>query len=424
MHLTLRPGVVWQDGTKLLASDFVKMYGYLSDPALKTDIGVQKMKGLFAPVTAVKAPDPSTVVMEFAAPVPYIYDILDYWYAVRFDNPKNTNFLTKPPVGTGPYKMTRYVQGQNAQFKAFPDYYIKGKPAITNFTFDIFANGSNLISNLRSGLVQGMLVANYGDVKSIQGNSSYYTTESQLGVWNLMVNCSKPPFNNVAVRQALSYSLDRNSISSTAFFGIEKPVTSPFYTPAATGYVADLVHAQSFDLAKAKSLLKSAGVHNLTFTFPSPTSAPNLQTVAEIWQSDLAKIGVKMKIQTIDNGLWYNLGGKKNLDGADVVPWNNGRCLLDGAVFWNTQGNYVPGAASVEGYQNPTMLKLIKQGATAVDPATRKRIYQKLNEIVVRDCYCLSLVTLSNVWAWSSAVKGVTADLAGNLMVANAKLNS
>jgi len=318
--------------------------------------------------------------------------------------------------------MTKYVQGQRAEFKAFPGYHVKGQPGVSGFVFDIFANGSDLISDLRSGLVEGILIADYASLNALKNNPSYYTSAAQLGVWNLMVNCAKPPLDKVAVRQALSWSMDRNTFSTAAFFGAEKPVTSPFYTPAATGYVADLVHAQSFNLAKAKSLLDSANIHDLSFTFPSPTAAPNMQTVAEIWQSDLAKIGVKMKIQTISNALWNTLGAKKDLGGSDVMPWNNARCLLDGSVFWSTQGNYLPGVPT--GYVNPTMTKLIASGVAEVNPARRRRIYQQLNEIVVRDCYCISLVTLSYIWAWSSAVTGVSSDLIGNLSVGQARVSA
>ncbi|MGI8867669.1 MAG: hypothetical protein ACR2F6_02150 [Mycobacteriales bacterium] len=67
------------------------------------------------------------------------------------------------------------------------------------------------------------------------------------------------------------------------------------------------------------------------------------------------------------------------------------------------------------------MESLIKQGATETDAAKRKQIYRQLNKIVVDDAYCISTVTFSETWAWSSKLKGQTADLAGNLAFAGAK---
>lgn len=422
LQLNLRSGLQWQDGKKLTADDFVTMYGYLTDPALKTDPGVQKIKELFAPVTSVKAPDPTTVVMEFSAPVPYVLDILDYWYAVRFDDPKDTNFLTKLPVGTGPFKMTKFVRGQSASFASYPKYHVSGEPKLDNFTFDIYSSGSNVVSNLQSNQVDGVLVSNPADVKPIKGNSSYYLDSVRLGIWLIEVNVSKAPFDNPAVRQALSYSMNRNQFAKVGNFGLELPVTSPFYTPAATGYVPSLVHAQAFDLNKARSLLDQAGVKNLSINYPTPSTYPNLQTYGEVWQSDLKKIGVTLNIQTVDNAHWLDLGSG-TVPGVDLVPWQVNRCLQDGAVFFSANSGY-RGADQRFGYKNPQLEQLVKQGAASTDPAQRKHIYQQLNKIVVDQATNISLVTYSDTRAWSSKVQGQRNDLVGHLMLAGATVES
>jgi len=422
MQLKLRDGLEWQDGTKLTAMDFVTMYGYLTDPALNSDAGVQKVKKLFAPVTGVKAPDPTTVVMEFKNPVPYVLDILNFWYAVRFADPKDTNFLTKLPVGTGPFKMTNFVSGQSATFDANPKYHVPDQPKSKSFRYSIFASGANVVSNLQSGQVDGVLVSNDADVKSLEGNADYFTTNVRLGVWLVAVNCTKPPFDKVEVRQALSYSMNRAQFAAVGNFGLEEPVTSPFFAAAATGYDPALVNAQAFDLNKAKSLLEAAGVTNLAINYPSPTSHPNLQAYGEIWQSDLAKIGVKLNIQTVDNARWIDLGSGKDQT-IDLVPWQVNRCLQDGAVFFAANSGFRGGAGELSrfGYKNPTLEMLVAQGASVTDTAKRKQIYQQLNKIVVDDAYAISTATFSETWAWSSKLKGQSADLAGNLMLANAK---
>lgn len=421
IQLKLRSGVKWHDGKSLSADDFVRMYGYLKDPALKSDPGVQKMIGLFGPVTAVTAPDPTTLVMEFSLAVPYILDILSYWYAVRLEDPSDTGFVKSPPIGTGPYRMTKFVQGQSASFEAYPDYHVKGQPLTKNFVFNIFASGSNLVSDLQAGQVNGVLLANYADANAIKNNKSYYTSQARTSLYLLMLNVAKPPFDNVAVRQALSYSVNRTQMAAAGSFGLEQPVSTPFYTPAATGYIANLV-PDTFDLKKAKSLLDGAGVKNLKIAYPFPTSLPNTQTYGEIWQADLAKIGVTLDLQTVDPARWLDLGAGKDPK-VDVVVWSTARCLLDGAVFWSTQTNYRGGSGNLSrfGYRSPTLENLVARGSTEVDPGQRKQIYQQLNRIVVNDAYNISLTTSSEIWAWSSKLSGQSADLIGNLSVAAAK---
>lgn len=415
---TLRSGLTWQDGTKVTAHDFVRMYGYLSDPALKTDLGVQKMTSLFEPVASVTAPNASTVVMKFKTPLPYIMDILSFWYLVNFDNPSDTSFVKHLPIGTGPYKMVSYNQASGARLEAFSGYH-GGAPAASPLQFDTYSNGTSLINDLKSGLVNGVAVGNYADLKSIANNSSYYTTRAETGCWDLMVNVGKPPFDNVKVRQALSYSLNRAEIAKAAFFGYEKPVSTPFYDQAATGYVADLVHAQSYDLAKARSLLDSAGVKGLSMSFPYPTAYPELQTLAEIWQGDLTKLGISLEIKPVASPEWESLITNPS---TDVLIWSNGRCALDGAVFWSTQGNFVSGNKNSFGYTDPGQATLIAQGIAETNSAKRKAIYQKLNKGVVESAHCIAIVTFSNTWAWSSTVHGPSADLIGNLELGKVSL--
>lgn len=426
IQLVLRPGLKWHDGRAVVADDFVKMFGYLTDAALKPDPGVQKMIGLFAPVTAVKAPDARTVVMEFSTAVPYILDLLSFWYAVRFDDTSDPTFIknrpaTGPyPIGTGPYMMTKFVQGQSATFDAFPDYHVKGEPKTKTFVFNILASGSNIISDLRANQVDGVVFTNYADANALKGDAAYYTKPARIGLWLLMVNCAKPPFDNVSVRQALSHSLNRTQMAAAATFGVEEPVISPFFTAAATGHIPDQPR-DSFDLAKAKSLLDAAGVKNLKITFPYPSSQPAAQAYGEIWQADLAKIGVQLVIQNVDQARWLNHGAGRDPE-TDVVIWFTNRVLLDGAVFWTTQLNYRGGAGSLSrlGYKNPTLESLVAQGSAEIDPAKRKQIYQELNRIVVNDAYNISLVTFSKNWAWSSKVAGTAGDLTGDLQLAKA----
>lgn len=422
VEVKLRSGVKWQDGKPLTADDFVKMFGYLSDPALKSDAGVVKMVGLFGPVKAVRAPDPGTVVMEFSVAVPFILDILNYWYAVRFDDLTDPTFIKNPPVGTGPYKMTKFVQGQSTTYAAYPDYHVKGQPATQNFVFNVFANGSNLIADLQSGAVDGVLLANLADANAIKDNKAFYSTNSRTGMYLIMFNCAKPPFDSVAVRQAMFYSVNRTQMAAAGNFGLEQPISSPFFTDAATGYVAELV-ADTFNLQKARGLLDGSGIKDLKLTYPFPTTRPNTQTYGEIWQADLAKIGVQLTLQAVDEARWLDIGAGKDPN-TDLVVWSTARCLLDGAVFWSTQTNYRGGAGNLSrlGYKNPILESLVAQGASEVDPAKRKATYQQLNRIVINDAYNISLVTNSQIWAWSSKLKGQNADLIGNLAMGPAKI--
>ena len=107
--LKLRDGLKWHDGKAVAAQDFVDMFGYTKDEALAKDLSVMKIKGIMGPVKEVAAPNPSTVQVSFSAPVPYITDILDYWFLLRIEDKTDPQFVKKLPVGTGPFKMAEWV---------------------------------------------------------------------------------------------------------------------------------------------------------------------------------------------------------------------------------------------------------------------------------------------------------------------------
>ena len=166
IELKLRPGVKWHDGKDFTAQDYLTMYAYLSDPALEGDIGVSKIKALLTPVTAIEAPDATTLVMRFAAPLPYVTDILDYFYAIRIDDTSDPQFLSNLPVGTGPFKMTEYIGGQGATFEANPDYHLPDRPLLDGFSIAVYGGGGNLAPNLLSGTVDGVLLANQAEAET------------------------------------------------------------------------------------------------------------------------------------------------------------------------------------------------------------------------------------------------------------------
>lgn len=417
MELTLRPGLTWHNGRKVTGSDFVTMFGYLTNPKMKKDPNVQQMIGLFEPVASVTAPNDRTIQMKFKSPIPYIFDVLTYWYLVDFDNQDDLDFLKHLPVGTGPFKLTKFDAATGATLEAFDNYH-GGKPKVGSVLFSTYSTGSSLISDLRAGQADGVIVTNASDLKAIAGDSQFDTLSARWGVWDMMVNCAKKPFDDVRVRQALSYSMDRKRFAEVAFFGYEVPTCTAFYNPAATGYDPSLVNATPFDLGKAKSLLTSAGVDSLNITFPYPVSYPNLERLGELWQADLKQIGVKLTLKPISFALW---AGKIIYDKSlDVLIYNNGRVALDGAVFWQTQGNWLSGDPTAMGYKDPRITTLTAQGVKEADPAKRKQIYQELNKIATESAHCIAIASVSNIWAFSSRVSGQASDILGNLELGGA----
>jgi peptide/nickel transport system substrate-binding protein len=421
----MKQGIKWHDGKDHTADDYVTMYGYTKDETLLKSSSIKKLQGYIAPIKNVTAPDKYTVKFDFAAPVPYITDLVDYWYAMRVDDPSDPEMLKKPPVGTGPFKMTEWQPNQFAKFTRNPDYYVKDQPIVDDVVFKRLEKAETLIPNLQSGGVDSVLVTSAADIAPLKGSTDLKFETYDIGsVYNIQVNCTRPPFDNKQARQALSYSLNREEMAKTAFFGVSKPITTPFYSPTSLAYREDLLNAHPFDLDKAAKLLESAGVKNLQMTTNVTPRWPQMKLFMLLWQADLAKIGVKLTVNEVETAKFYDIALDPNMQGADVHPWLNGRVLRDPAILWSSQANFRGNERNIFGYRNPEMEKLIADGAVEPDPAKRKAIYQKLNEIVVDDAYLIHVATDPRIWAMKQSVNGFSIDLIANIILNTATVAS
>ncbi|HEY3063104.1 MAG TPA: ABC transporter substrate-binding protein [Chloroflexota bacterium] len=425
IRLKLRSGLKWHDGKAVAAQDFVDMFGYVKDDALATDLSVMKIKGIMGPVKEVTAPDASTVQLSFSAPVPYITDILDYWFLIRISDKSDPQFVKQAPVGTGPFKMAEWVPQQFARFTRFGDYWNKDLPGLDEFLFKRLTQAETLLPNLKSGTLDGVLLTSFSDVAPLQADKAYAVdvNDNAGSIFNMQVNINKPPLDKKEVRQALSYSLNRVELVKTAFFGVSKPITTTFYSPASLGYREDLVMAHPFDLAKARKLLDEAGVQTMDITLVVTPAWPQMKLWGLIWQQDLAKIGVSLKLNEVENAKFNEIGAAKDLQGNDLMGWLNGRTTRDPAIFWSTQGNYRANQQNPRGLVSEELEKLVAAGAVETDAEKRKTTYQKLNELAIDLSHIIPVATNPRIFAYRNNIQGVKIDLNGNIFLDAASNN-
>jgi peptide/nickel transport system substrate-binding protein len=421
----MRQGVKWHDGKPCTADDFVAMFAYTKDPDLLKDATIKKQQGLFDPIQEVQASDPLTLQFRFKNPVPYITDILDYWFAIRIEDKSDVSMLKKLPVATGPFKMEQWVPNQFAKMSKNDGFYRTGQPYVDTFMFKRLDKAETLIPNLQSGTLDGIQITSLSDVDPLKADQRYnvVVNESAGSTFNIIVNVTKPPFDKKEVRQALSYSLNRVGMAKSAYFGISRPITSPFFSPSSLAYREDLVMAHPFDLTKASALLKGAGVTTLEMTTNVTPRWPQMKLFCLIWQQDLAKLGIKLNINEVEIAKFYDIAAAKDLQGNAIQPWVNGRTTRDPAIFWSTQTNFRGNEKNVYGYQNPELEKLVAAGAIELDTEKRRQIYQQLNQIVVDESYMISVANDPRVWAFTKTTNGVHFDLNGNLFLDTTWMN-
>ncbi|SKA84548.1 dipeptide transport system substrate-binding protein [Pantoea ananatis] len=209
------------------------------------------------------------------------------------------------PVGTGPFVLQQYQKDSRILYKANPDYW-GTKPKIDRLVFSITPDASVRYAKLQKGECQIMPYPNPADIASMKKDSKINLMEQPgLNVGYLSFNTEKKPLDNVKVRQALTMAVNKQAIIDAVYQGAGQPAKN-LIPPTMWGYNND-VKDYAYDPEKAKALLKEAGMADgfSIDLWAMPVQRPynpNARRMAEMIQSDWAKIGVKAKIVTYEWG--------------------------------------------------------------------------------------------------------------------------
>jgi peptide/nickel transport system substrate-binding protein len=279
----------------------------------------------FRAVETIETPDPYTAVFKLSEPAPYLLMALSGYESPML--PKhifgtgdiNNHPNANKPIGTGPYKFVEWQKGQYMRFDRNPDYWKKGRPYLDRIVARFVADGSTRAATLETQEAQiaGFSAVLPLDVKRLQGLPHIAVTtkgyEMQSPIVELDFNTQKKPFDNVKVRQAIAYAIDRKFVIDNIWFGFGKPATGPISSNfKATGiYTADV---RSYDVANgvemANKLLDEAGyqkradgtrfeiVHDIT------PYGEEWRRFGEYVQQQLGKLGIKVSLRYEDVPTW------------------------------------------------------------------------------------------------------------------------
>lgn len=379
--IKLRPGVKFHDGEPLDA----EAAKFSLDRHLTFPGSFRKPE--LAAVDRVEVVDPLTIKLVLKAPFsPLIAQLTDR--AGMMVSPKaakeaGDKFGLKP-VCAGPYKFVERVQQDRIVGERFADYWNKDNVFIDKIVFLPIVDATVRLANLKSGgldLIERVLAT---DIKDVRADSRLkLSTAIELGYQGMTLNIGKdkakgPLSQSAKVRQALDWSIDREAVNQVVFNGEFKPGNQwvnpdhPYYQKAFP------IHGR--DVAKAKALLKEAGVTPpVTVDFMVPKGAET-EAVAQVIQSMASEAGFDMKIRVTEfaTSLKQAEAGEYQ---AFMLAWS-GRIDPDGNsyVFMHKDApqNY-------SAWANAEADKALDGARLVTDQAQRKAIYEKLTRLVLEE---------------------------------------
>ncbi|MGL4392437.1 MAG: ABC transporter substrate-binding protein [Fusobacteriaceae bacterium] len=293
---------------------------------------------------------------------------------------ENPNALKEIPIGTGPYKFESWQIGDKITL-ARNDNYFQEPAKFEKLIFKNIPEASNRMIGLETGELDIALTISNFDEKSLSANKKLKALKKpSLSYSYLGINNENPKFKNKKVRAALNYAINKQALIDVVLDGQGIIANSPI-APGVFGYTAK-TKSYPYDSQKAKQLLKEAGFEKGFKT--KITILPSEQQTATIIQSNLKDVGIIAEIDSRDPSAFFEFtaSGKKELFlsswGAVTGDANYG--LYD--MYHSTSRGDI---GNRDFYSNKEVDKLLEDGIKIIDQEKRKKIYERVQEIIVDD---------------------------------------
>jgi peptide/nickel transport system substrate-binding protein len=311
-------------------------------------------------------------------------------------------------VGTGPFIFVEWIAGDHITVKRNTSWW-GGAPKFERIIWRSIPDNTARFAELKAGkLNQADLAQTDLPAAQADPNLQVYKLPA-LSTGYISFQQSIKPFDNVKVRQAVAYAMNREALIKP-FYGDWGTLATCFQPPAVVGYNPN-IKAVPFDTAKAKQLLTEAGYPNgfTTDFWYIPVIRgyfPDSKAIAEAMAIDLAKAGIKVNLKTEDWGAYLadRNAGKFPMW---MLGWGSDNGDPDNYIGYHF-AHPIGKPKAEDSYANDKLAQLIIDGAVEPDQAKREKIYQEAEQIVYDDMARISVVWVSGSVVYTKNVKGYT----------------
>ena len=397
----LNEGVMFHDGRPLTSADVKFTVEYLTkNPRPRwvlTNVDRVETPDALTAIFVLKEPKASFVLNPLAD-MPIIPQHI--WSTI--DKPADQT--TQLPIGSGPYKLTEYVENQVHRFQANPDYF-KGRPIINEIVMPYIATTQAAFTAVQGGQADAVSASLTPELKD-QFNQGGLKTAGGTGMrgWYLYMNNGRPPFDKAEFRQAMAAAVNNDDIVATALLGAGA-TGSPGFVHRSAPWSNPATRDSRHDPNRARTLLDGLGYRDtnndnvremggtrLEFDLLTRNNDPVAVRAAELISQSVAQVGVKLNVTALDqttagSRTWpdYNIGAFKGDYTIALFSW--AAAVHQDPDFLRSlfHSNPTLGTLNRAGYKNPQYDELADQQTRAVDDATRNRILGQMQVILARD---------------------------------------
>ncbi|HKH68637.1 MAG TPA: ABC transporter substrate-binding protein [Reyranella sp.] len=398
LKLNVRQGVKFHSGRELSSEDVKWNLDRTHDPKA----GNGNLPPLFAFLKEVEAPDKNTLILNFDQAKPAAFDILNF---VNIVDPQSEP--KERPVGTGPFTFGEWASGDHLRLIKNPSYWDTGKPYLDEIVFQYIKDPQAMVGALEAGAIDVADPLPTTDAARLQKNQGQQViVSSNPAAINIVgVNVVTPPFEKKQVRQALNFALDRRRMVDVALSGFAEPRVLPW---PATSVAFDETRAgrYPFDLEKARELLSAAGVTAFEAELTYPTSTPEYQSMGQIFQEDLRKIGATLTLKPLEPAAWNNYVIQTKTWGlsfATAPPVN----LHPSSVLSRV---WTSPASNINNFRSEAWTSLAGRVAAEGEPSRLKTLSLELDDFLLDESWFIPLTSAPPKIATRANLRGVVFD--------------
>jgi len=408
----LKENIKWSDGKPFGADDVVFTYKLITSPKVFTPYADE-----FRYVKDVIKIDNYTIKVLYKKPY---FKALNTWMTSIvpkhiLENEKEimTSSFNQHPIGTGPYTIDGFEINKDIVLKANKNYYIH-KPYIKKIIYHYIPDpATNFLMLKTKKLDVGGLSPLQVERQLDSDFKSYYNIFEKIsnGYTYLGFNLKNKKFKNPLIREAIDLAIDKKELVDILFFGHGKVCNGPFM-PGTWAYNPDI--KSSFNPQKAKKILKSLGYdkeHPFEFTITTNSNNDTRVYAVQIIQHQLAKVGIKVHIRTMEWQAFLNTVVMPRNFEAVVLGW--GLSLSpDAYSIWHSEGAKKGGFNFVN-YKNEKVDKLIKEAEVTIEQQKLSKIYKEIFKLIVKDHPYVFLYIPNSITAVNKKIKNVSPSIIG-----------
>jgi peptide/nickel transport system substrate-binding protein len=410
----IRDGVVFHDGTPVTANDVVFSLNFY-----RSHEDFPYMNGYTTVFDTIEATDDHTVVLTLTDVVPSIEYQLVYLYILPehiwkdYDNETAVEFENNELIGSGPFKLVDYAQGEFVHLAKNPDWY-GTMPKVDEVLFQTFSNQDALVQAIKTGQVDMITEMPLTAVASLEQSPDVQVVMGAPlapDVTDLLINqvsdancpaedgiCSgNPALKDHSVRLALAHAIDKQELIDVVLLGMGSPGITLIPNSLVPWYNTSIVDFK-YDVAQANQILDDAGYldingdgiretpdgsGSLEFRLNWSNESTVNSRVAELLADQWDQIGVKLDLQVLDPDTLSSICCPA-FD-YDLILWGWGSDPDPSFLLSTMITSEIPTGMSETGYSNPTYDQLFNQQAITVDPNAREQIVWEMQQIVFDD---------------------------------------